>query len=220
MKHAEPQAPKAPFVPTAKGAKQWESTRLYRACCRNLRAVADQARSAEITEGLLWYTRANRLAQGLADRFGLTLEQAAGILAVMSPGVAWDTQVERTGAWIEAELAAPGSATFAGYTTNVNKARQLLVKGTLGVIKGPKVTAFWRAIAGNTEALALDRHALRAALGTYGPDGDLRNSMTAGQRRTVEKAYRHCAKGYGLAPREFQAIVWCAQRRLTLEPSL
>jgi hypothetical protein len=40
-----------------------------------------------------WYAGANRLANRLADQYGVTIEQAAGVIAVLSPQKDWDVNV-------------------------------------------------------------------------------------------------------------------------------
>jgi hypothetical protein len=72
-------------------------------------------------------------------------------------------------------------------------------------VGGPKVTAFYRAIIGDTDSVVLDRWALRAA-------GHPRDTCTPLQYRRYAGTFREAAAECGETPREFQAIIWIVLR--------
>lgn len=57
----------------------------------NLRASLDAATPSERAEGMVWYDNAHETAVGLGERYGVTTEQAAGVLAALSPQADWET---------------------------------------------------------------------------------------------------------------------------------
>lgn len=60
----------------------------------NLRGLIERAReSGAYEEGLHWYQNAHDTAQGFADKYGVTIEQAAGVIAVLSPDTRWGRNV-------------------------------------------------------------------------------------------------------------------------------
>jgi hypothetical protein len=62
---------------------------LVEAMVSNLRFLWDSF-PAELRErAKLWYVGAQRIAEGLADQYGISDEQAAGVLAVLSPQMDW-----------------------------------------------------------------------------------------------------------------------------------
>lgn len=56
----------------------------------NLLRYYNLATSIEIEEGMNWYKEANAFCKKLADRFEVTIEQAAGVLSALSPQVGFD----------------------------------------------------------------------------------------------------------------------------------
>lgn len=72
---------------------------------------------------------------------------------------------------------------------------------------GQKIRAFERALTGDTEAIVLDRHMLRA----FGYKNLAPSRI--GQRLALEDAVRAGAKRHGLTPRQYQAAVWEGQLR-------
>lgn len=68
----------------------WTPTRMQ----ENLRGLIERAReSGAYEEGLHWYQNAHDTAQGFADKYGVTIEQAAGVIAVLSPDTRWGRNV-------------------------------------------------------------------------------------------------------------------------------
>tara|TARA_R110002110_G_scaffold158976_3_gene356611 strand:+ start:362 stop:10942 length:10581 start_codon:yes stop_codon:yes gene_type:complete len=60
---------------------------------RNLRTIFNAVPKHIRRRSKLWYVGANRIARAYADRFGISIEQAAGALAAMSPQADWRMNV-------------------------------------------------------------------------------------------------------------------------------
>ena len=156
-------------------------------------------------DALDWYSDAALTADALACGTPYTREQTAGVLAVLSPRVSWKVNKRLAYKVVAAHLdGVPVSELTGGLRSGLERAYRVL-DGDLDAISGPKVTAFWRAILGDKDALTLDVWAFRAAIG--------RDYVGAGPvRRDVVESYRNGARIAGESVRDFQAIVWVAVR--------
>lgn len=148
--------------------------------------------------GRRWYTSAEREAielSRLASR-GVGRVACAGILAALSPRAQWSVNVR----WAHAIVLDPDARVS---TTNCRaKARAI----TLGwppatILRGLKVCAFWRAIAGEPDAAVIDVWMLRA-MGIDTP------SVSPRQYAACASALREAAVQAEETTRDFQAIVW------------
>jgi len=159
----------------------------------------------QVEAGLEWYHEAALVAATLANDGKYSLEQTAGVVAVLSPRVHWRTN-KRLAHYVVACHAdgVPVTDVKGCIRGNIARAYRVL-DGDLSAISGPKVTAFWRGILGDETVVTLDVWAYRAAIGRdYVGPGPL--------RRSVESSYRNAARRAGVNPRDFQAIVWVAVR--------
>lgn len=179
---------------------------------RRIMAVYRSANAQQIAAGLSWYSEANAVAQSIADEHNLSLRQAAGILAALSPQVSWGYNVE----W--ANLVAQGDTTRHGLSLSLGRA--LMIQRNpdvdpLDILGGPKVRAFYAAIlsAGFTTEVCIDRHAYDLAENSRGAHV----SLTAKRFRVTAENYRGAAKrlqreGLMVTACQLQAITWITWR--------
>ena len=181
----------------------------------NIGLWLDSADDAMIEQGKNWYRDARAFSQWLAETYDVSLEQSAGVVAVLSPRVDWDTNMRtaiavfanvRAGTGtISAILAEPG---IVAYGANVEKALRILADGagycdagkecpkrrgmvdTCAPIHGPKVSAFYRAILGH-DIGTIDVWACRAA--TIAPLEALHGLPMTDDRRQGLPGNRHAA---------------------------
>lgn len=198
---------------------------------RNITKVFRLATDGDRASGHGWYGRARALAERLDPD---NVERAAGVIAALSPRLAWRKNVEY------AELAYYCHATnpftdpesdvarawFAGsiptLNTNALKAyRILLGEAPEDVLRGPKVTAFYWTIVNPTDprAVVVDRHAVDIAYGQV-MDDDTRNKALSGKRYgQVASLYQRAAEiiskelGELWTPAQVQATTWTFWRR-------
>lgn len=165
-------------------------------------------------EGITWYPRAKEFSERLARKYDLPVSTVVGIIAVLSPGMAWD----RNMAEAEQCCLLRGERFYWGVYSNVReKLRQLLAGADpLEVVSGQKVTAFYRAIMGDTEAVVIDRHAKCAAMGIT-KQRDKNSAVSQKEYRELSDRYTRVAKKLGVNPRDLQAIIWVHWRN-TLSP--
>lgn len=77
-------------------------------------------------------------------------------------------------------------------------------------IKGPKVSEFDKALRGDPEAIAVDRHVARVMLGIDSPS-------SKGDFSTAMSRVRDAAEKLGITPAEAQSAIWCMNIFLTGE---
>jgi hypothetical protein len=173
---------------------------------RIARRYAALYRRAGGMEGSAWYFDAHRTARRLARRYKVTLGQAAGVIAAMSPGMSWKGNVTVAGTIIGAFVRGAAGPPKAGLTRNVANAWGVLQGHPVrAMLRGPKTYAFYRSIMGHQESAVIDRWMMRAA-------GFDKDSPTAREYGMLSKALRLAAKREGVKPNVLQAVVWTYAR--------
>ncbi len=146
-----------------------------------------------------WYLRAADQVDDIAADAGLPFDTVAGIMAALSPRITWKLNVRRTD-----ELALTGDC---GGLSAMKRTAQSILSGTepSKAIKGPKTSAFYRAISGDPDAAVIDVWMMRAL-------GWPKDSLTLGEYRSCARALTKAARIYGSTVASFQAEVWTAVR--------
>src|SRR5262245_48720591 len=165
-----------------------------------LRYYAEAPESRRL-RGRRWYETANARMVTLSVESGYTLEQAVASMSVLSPRC----QLEKNLEWTEIAVRSRGRRKVGRFpNVMMRKVRALLRDASLAAewARGPKVSAFFRAILGDLDAVTLDVWALRA-VGFY-----LKRDLRKDERRRFEDAYRNVARMLGEHPAHLQAIVW------------
>ena len=169
-----------------------------------------------------WYRAAHVFAQGLTKaRKGLTISQACGIVAALSPQLSW-----RANQVAAVQLVRTGTA-GAVLGSNLAKARAILtgadVRETLGFNdpekvkrgQGAKVRSFYLNILDpvRSTAVTVDRHAVAVAFGHL-PEGREQVNLLGrrGGYESVADAYREAADLLGTTPLRVQAVTWTVWR--------
>lgn len=172
---------------------------------RMLLALYDQASPAVRRRGRSWYPEANRQLRAIAERTGSTPAHATAVFSIVSPMA----QVMTALKWTEEIL--EGRRTYGSFYSQAPKIdRALSTRYPVRYVTGPKVSAFYRAIQGDTSALVLDRWALYAA-----GHKQRASSVPRAVWREIDAAYRSAAALCGETVRAFQAIVWIVVRETT-----
>jgi hypothetical protein len=174
----------------------------------SIRHAWDSATAADLEAGLGWYGEAHGVAAALAAGTDgrVSTEQAAGVIAALSPRQTWQRNIRLAALVVDAwslGVAMPGGVFARQLATAV-----AILEGRQAGPTGPKVSAFHRAILGDTSAVVVDVWAARAA-GIAMPHG---TSLTPANYRRIEAAYREAADALGVAPRDLQAATWVATR--------
>lgn len=168
----------------------------------------DSASPRVLEEGATWYSEQHDLALSLTgydngSGRAVTLEQAAAVIAALSPRTKWTRNVEGAIALVKEGPRAAERIIF--LRRNVETARQALLYG-FDALGGPKTRAFAMNIAGDTEAVTVDVWACRVA----GVDEDLLTRK--GAYDAIAHAYRLAARRRGVNPSTMQATTWTVER--------
>ena len=174
-----------------------------------LQCVAD-ASSATEREGLGWYPAAHSIAADIASEHGLTVRQAAGVIAVLSPQTGWGANVV-----MAQRAAADGHAGNVGhYEDATTKASRILAgEDPADVLGGRKVRSFFTNICSPLKhgAVTIDRHAVDMLCGRRGAVKG-RVLDRPGAYALCAAVVRSAARDLGLFPHDLQAVAWCSWR--------
>lgn len=156
--------------------------------------------------GRRWYPLARRRLRELAQRHERPFAQVVAVFSILSPAAQLTTCLH----WTDEVLA---GVRMGGRYPNMQgpKVERALATRYPGRhVTGPKVSAFYRALMGDTSALVIDRWTARAA----GWDAS-KHAIPVTVQREIEETYRAAAAEVGERVREFQAITWLALREAT-----
>lgn len=187
----------------------------------NIKAIYKLATAAERVDGSVWYPIARDIAQNLSDEYGVSLSQAIGVTAALSPRNKWSRNVLDSENLIAAYVADPESAASVKVCTfGANKAKAIKIlhasdadlDDILAILSGPKLREFASCIAG-LEDVCIDGHAYCIWTGGRTSLKDV-PAIGVKLRREIKADYQAAAADLGLTPAACQAITWCAWRRI------
>lgn len=184
----------------------------------------DEASYEDRMEGFTWYDQAYLNCVRLSDLVPYSVEQIAGIMAIVSPGMVWDENEAAPNRIIDLHWNGVPSKEWTGFSTyphNLEKAERVMDED-MTAIKGEKVTNFYANIMGDTQAVTIDRWMVRIVMDDpfFGTKrGGTHKKATMSGKRTYEaiaQAVKDAASLVGVNPRELQATVWTYYRRMHL----
>ncbi len=162
---------------------------------------------ADVSEGIDWYPQAYGIAENLGIVYGVTTEQAAGIIAALSPQQGWAHNVKSaerflaTGARVHTE-------------SNMGKCRRILAgEDILAVLHADKTQNFYLGIVSQgAEGVCIDRHAIDIALGVRHTEAS-RPAIGKRLYKAAAEAYKAAAEalsaeGAIISPAELQSVTW------------
>lgn len=175
-------------------------------------ALFQQIDLADVSAGVEWYAEAYGIACDYAERYDVSVGQAAGIIAALSPMNAWAKNVKdaerflATGARVHTEA-------------NMRKCERILAgEDVHTVLNADKTQNFWLGIVSQgAEGVCIDRHAIDIALGVRHTE---KSRPALGKRlyRAAADAYRAAAdmlnaEGAIVTPAEVQSVTWAEHVR-------
>jgi hypothetical protein len=198
-----------------------------RANARHILGMLGLASAADIAQGCFWYQRAYDLSVSFCHTYGLTLGQAVGVIAALSPNNKWARNVADAEAMIKLWHAGadPRTAKVCTYNANKDKAARILELGSPDsetiqeILSGQKVVAFYRCISGYRDTVCVDGHAFAIFMGERIPTTQTPNigkalyaAITRSYILASERSFGAC--GHHLTPAQVQAVTWVTYRRL------
>lgn len=176
---------------------------------RRIIKLFGEATPAELQEGLTWYARANEFARQLAAQHGITMLQAAAVIANLSPQKGWEANVKLAQQYLETGKS--------GHTGAQTRKCDAIMAGepideNLGNLR--KVPSFYDNIAfpETSTEVTIDRHAYDAAVGMRAGDKAHKQLESNICYEQFAEVYRRAADRLGLAPHVVQAVVWTVWR--------
>lgn len=174
-------------------------------------------------DGRNWYHGARVEMGRLAVAHETSTKIAAGVTAALSPNARWGQNLVDADSVLHVALrpytlAEYHETTVSTYNPNKTKAFAIAEQHwassgePLDVLSGPKVTAFYLNLIGDSSALTLDSHAYNAYCGFRATGSDL-PGMRAQLTRDARKAYRRAAEVKRETVSAFQAIIWVTWKR-------
>jgi hypothetical protein len=203
------------------------TTTTRRANTRHIAATLALASQADLSAGIEWYARAERLGRRLAHTYGCTFEQAVGVIAALSPNNRWARNCADAESMIKAWAVGTDPETVKVCTYGANRAKAAAIlrlespdRETIArILNGRKVTAFFLSITGVSDAVCVDGHAYAIWLGERVPTTKT-PSLGVKLYAEIARAYVLVAKrsaslcGEQLTPAQVQAVTWVTYRRL------
>lgn len=178
----------------------------------NILAFYAEATADERRGGRAWYAAAYEVAENIARRTGLAVDTVVAVIAVLSPQQEWESNVawaiEVCEAWV-----AGNPLPRRGLGNSLLRAERALRGDTSDVLrtKGSlKVYNFYMAILSAPGAVAVDRHAIRVALGDPNANPP---ALSDGRYALVADAYRAAASELRTGVRHVQAVTWVVVKR-------
>lgn len=191
------------YVPVARQGSPAHILAVYQAL------TPDQRRS-----GHTWYAEAHARAAALGAQHGYPVTVVAAVIAALSPSVAWRRNVEQAAQVLDAVRRGwtPAQVGLTAYPACKGRAFAIAQTGDVGLLAGPKTSAFFANIAYPDQPgpVTIDRHALRIWLGMDG-SGAVTCSRSTYYRAVSD--YIAAAESVGVLPHELQAATWLTLAR-------
>ena len=180
--------------------------------------------------GLDWYDRAYNLAVRFIHTYvGLTMGQAVGVIAALSPNNKWERNCIDAEAMIKTWAVGGDYNLIKVCTFNNNKKKAIDIlnldtesvdtEAIANILSGQKVVAFYRSIMGDKNSVCVDGHAYAIFIGERIATSKT-PSITPKLYETIQRAYKLVADrsdslcGHKLTPIQVQAVTWVTYRRL------
>jgi hypothetical protein len=201
-----------------------------RANTRHISGILQLATEADILEGKDWYDRAYRFAvQLIATYQPLTLGQAVGVIAALSPNNKWQRNCNDAEALIKTWATNGDYSMIKVCTYGKNKQKAIDILGLdaesldneaiATILNGQKITSFYRSIMGDQANVCVDGHAYSVFIGERIATSQT-PSIPKSLYETIQRAYKLVADrsvdlcGHHLSPVQVQAVTWVTYRRL------
>lgn len=176
------------------------------------RQFLNTATRHEWEQGKNWYDDAHKEAKRIAKDYEIELEQAAGIIAVLSPMVEWRLNLRIARDFVRSK----GRKKGAGFYRNYQKALDILKRKDYSAIRGPKVTAFYETVLnpGMNHPPVVDTHMIAGFYEGVSYRDDLHVVHGNEERlQPIRTAIVELAQEYGLKVQEMQAVLWVVIKR-------
>ena len=182
----------------------------------------------ERSNGKNWYRQAHRAALDLSGPFACGVITSAGVIAALSPNNKWERNLRDAQVLLDTfkTLGAYAASQVRVCTFDTNKAKALAilklqnptVDDVVTVLHGLKISAFYRCILGDSQAVCVDGHAYSIWFGEHITTTKT-PKISARLYAQIADDYRAAAQivsttSQSVTPSELQAITWLTHKRL------
>lgn len=188
----------------------------------NIKAIYQLATLTEKQDGITWYPNALNIARQMAEDFDLTVPQAIGVIAALSPRNRWERNIQDAVSLTTAYQAGGEEQAMLTKvcTFGANKAKAVKILAmhapqldqVLDVLSGPKLREFASCIAGMPD-VCIDGHAFCIWAANRTGLADV-PAIGVKLRREIKADYVAAADELGITPSACQAITWVTWRRI------
>ena len=173
------------------------------------------ASPADVEDGKAWYVKAHSQVRQLAEKYQITVNQAALVVAALSPQLAWPLNIKYADEFLERGECGHFLSCQVKAMECLSGSRQVLSENGKNALK----THNFAQLLENPYAdlVCVDGHAASVALGrkVNKADSDRLTRNAKNFYNVVEGAYREAADMLGLEPSTLQAITWLVYRART-----
>jgi hypothetical protein len=149
-----------------------------------------------------WYSKARESIKALAKREGIPFKTLAGVVAITSQNIRLHHNESIVLDWIKNGANVDAANKVKHFGVVKRNLAEFLQNGT---VRGPKISAFYRALLGDTSAIVLDTHMAKVFLPKSKGD-----AWTKGQMQKAESKILKISNQLGWKPCHVQAAIWCS----------
>lgn len=167
-----------------------------------------------------WYQKAKLIVEDLANELDVPFQTMAAIVATLSPGNRWSTNIIAARKLVEKYKFNIDHQSLGAYGKQVEKAKQILQTNNLEYVVGPKVTVFFKSIVSPEQIkneLVLDTHAINIWRGEKKKIKST-NNPTKKEREQMISDYRKASEILGISLQSLQAVTWYVWRYTDKQP--
>jgi hypothetical protein len=162
------------------------------------RNLIQDASVAQIMQAAEWYSEAQSIAIQLSEKYLISLDVAAGIIAAFSPRTRWAQNILNAERFLNDE-------SIPALGNNIRMAAAVMNDESISALKGRKTNSFAHNISGNMDKVTIDVWMIRAA-------GYDRLDANKGMYDLMENVIIELAEVYSVRPAQLQALIWIVVR--------
>ena len=182
----------------------------------NFESTFLQANQFERNAGFNWYLDNHNYLRDMSKAFNVPLKITCSIVAVLSPGMAWQQNVNLAYNILKFKGKLPVHIKTSCYRANLKKAIQIYkTKKVFPFLHGPKVEMFYYNLFNpfREQYVTIDRFMLACYYNELNID-NLKKFMTPKHIETLKQEIRILARQYELTPCQMQATIWLTYHRI------
>jgi hypothetical protein len=174
-----------------------------------------QSTENEKAMGVNWYLDSHNYLKEMSNYFDIPLNVTCGIVAVLSPMIAWQQNVNLAYHLLKFKCKIPKNIKNPSFPANFRKAIKIYkTKKVFPYLRGEKVTQFYQNLLYpfKDTSITIDTFMI-ACYYNLSDKKDCKKYFVPGQIEILKNEIKILSEKYSLLPLQFQAIVWIAYHR-------